>query len=685
MRHIPHKYLIAIGATILLALLVYMGIVQSQLKKTYWNLASEIVYDRHGEPLSYSINEKGYRAEYLERVPKHVRRLLLRKEDRFFYVHPGINPVSTVRAIVKKIKTGRAGASSTLTQQLVKNLLGNENDRTIRNKLHEMFATLSLELFTRKKQILVMYANTVYLGHGNQGMERASWSYFGKPLAELGEPEILAILATLSSPFTQNPRTDTNAAQVEALAERLHVEEQLYAFAEIGENTDFGAAFEIGDLHLGCTARCNVSIDKKLTDVIRTMLRGYVELFYDRGVRTGAVVVISVPDNELLAVVGSPDPFSQQDGQAINMAVEPRPIGSTSKPFIYAKGFEAGLRPYTLVNDREYKYPVESGFSIYPKNFDGLYRGKVTLHEALTNSLNVPSVKTLEYVGTNDFYHFIEDDMGIQLLQPGSDYQYGAALGTLEIDPLTLAHMLTIFPNEGVFKPLSVKEGAYLQTPMGTLSSQRTVIDSSFTQLTTKLLSDRTTGAEQFGTRNNLSLPYEHYAAKTGTSRDFHDSWTIGYTPDFVVVVWLGNAENNALNGVTGHSGAGALWNDVMQYLLNSEYITKTPFSFDQITELEVAGELSYGLPGESWEAHRELIEDSSLITTPHDGDVILFDDTSVIPLVAEEAVTWTIDGVFAGTNTRIEYRPTKTGPVQIQASSFNNERTDSIEILITN
>src|SRR3989338_2381195 len=138
------------------------------------------------------------------------------------------------------------------------------------------------------------------------------------------------------------------------------------------------------------------------------------------------------------------------------MAIKPRPVGSTIKPFIYLKGFEKGLRPYTLVNDREYKFPIATGFPLYPKNYDGAYRGIVPLHEALSGSLNVPTVKTLEYVSLSDFYSFLEHTLGFKPLQTWDSYQYGIALGGLEMDPLTLAHLMTTFGNQGELTPLKL-------------------------------------------------------------------------------------------------------------------------------------------------------------------------------------------------------------------------------------
>lgn len=679
-----NKYLILSFAFLVLISLTHLYLIQKKLKNVYISLSSNVIYDRFEKPISYTLNKKGYRAEYIDELPKKIIKPLLKKEDRFFYIHPGFNPASMTRALFKKITTGRSGGSSTITQQLVKNLLDNETNRTVKNKLYESFASIGLEIFTNKNDILLMYANTVYLGHGNQGFERASYSYFGKPLVDLDGPEIFSLLASLSSPHTQNPRTQSNKDVTHDLVETIELNSSFYKHPNIKMGSNFSTGFELQNLEYLCNERCNLSIDKKLTDDVRTMLAKHTERLSEKNVETGSVIIISVPDNKIRAIVGTPDPFSNTQGNAINMAIQPRPIGSTSKPFIYAKGFEAGLRPYTTINDREYRYSIQDDFSIYPRNFDGRYRGIVTLHEALSNSLNVPTVKVLEYITNSVFYNFLEHILGLKLLQTEAEYQFSAALGGLEIDPLTLAHLYTVFPNNGTLHPLYIGDNIEIKTPMGPeIAHSRKVLTAGSVQLVTALLKDRIAGVDQFGIKNNLSLPYEHYAVKTGTSGDFHDSWTIGYTPDFIVLVWLGNAQNQPLLNVTGASGAGALWHDVMQYMLNSTYNTHTPFKLDLITNVHTDKDISFGLSNEDTKDHMLLLADNDLIISPHDQDRILFDKQSKIPLRATEPVLWKIDGQIISSGSSTYYKPHKAGAFRVSAKGLNSSVSQEIIINI--
>ncbi|MCK4891864.1 MAG: hypothetical protein KAS78_04305, partial [Candidatus Pacebacteria bacterium] len=350
----------------------------------------------------------------------------------------------------------------------------------------------------------------------------------------------------------------------------------------------------------------------------------------EKDATNGSIVVIKLPENEILSVIGSPDPKIPSYGYQINMAKKTRPIGSAVKPFIYLKGFEKGLRPYTIVEDKEYKYIIGTGFAFYPKNYDYEYRGKVSLHYSLTNSLNVPTVKVLEYAGLDDFYNFLLEDLEFDPVQDIENYQLGIALGGLEMDLLSLSYYFTIFPSEGILTPLKIynnkkesesfedSESDFTYQTNTNFSQNKRIADEEYIQLINKVLSDRKTGIEQFGMNSNLNLFQDNYAVKTGTSRDFCDSWTIGYTPDFLVGVWVGNSDNTPMDGISGQSGAGRIWNEAMNLLINSEYNKKTPFEFDLIKEFYKDENIEYGLFEDNYEENKTLLQDDSLILNPH-------------------------------------------------------------------
>jgi len=441
-------------------------------------------------------------------------------------------------------------------------------------------------------------------------------------------------------------------------------------------------------LNIDCQDNCNLTIDKELTENLREILKRNLLSLYEKDAVNGAIVVIKLPENELLSIVGSPDSKVSSLGYQINMAKETRPIGSTIKPFIYLKGFENDLRPYTLVEDKEYKYTIGSGFAFYPKNYDYEYRGEVNLHYALTNSLNVPTVKVLEYAGIDNFNKFLLDDLEFSPAQEIENYQLGIALGGLEMDLLALSYYFTIFPNEGNLLSLKVfgdGHPAGCPSPFATstnFSQNKKIAAEKYIQLINKVLSDRKTGIEQFGMKSNLNLPQDNYAVKTGTSREFCDSWTIGYTPDFLIGVWIGNSDNTPMDRVSGQTGAGAIWNEAMNLLINSEYNKKTPFNFNLIKEFYKNGNIEYGLVNDDYEKNKNLLENNNLILNPHDGDIFLLEEITQIPLRAREEVEWSVGDKFIGVGKEIILDVEDFGSYEIRAVGEDGKE-EIVEIFV--
>lgn len=685
---------IFLGGIVLLGSLSILAYrLQGELKEPYGANRSSIMYDRQGNEIAIYQNSKGHYARFLQAVPPRFKELLVQKEDRFFFWHPGINPLSALRDLAQYPFSGKHKGSSTITQQLVKILLGNEGERTIKNKVKEAGYALALELYTPKEKILTMHANVAYFGNRAQGLSQASSLYFKKNPWALTDAQFLQLLASLASPSQRYPGTKENKDHVMFLAALLHIP---LSGADVPKNghpveesislRKTKTAFELETLPVTCKSECALTIDAPLTSKLREILSRNLESPSFIGVQNGAIVVIKLPENELLAVVGSPNPALKTNGYQINMAVKPRPIGSTIKPFIYAKAFEKGLRPYTLVEDREYKYTIGTGFAFYPKNYDGEYRGTVTLHRALANSLNVPSTKVLEYVGIGEFSRFLAHELSFKPLQPLESYALGIALGGLEMDLLTLSHYFTIFPNKGILKPIRIfssDASNFLPLPMSEgIKEEKRIVDERFIQLINKILSDRETGIDQFGMKSNLNLVSRNYALKTGTSRDFHDSWTIGYTPDFLVGVWVGNADNTPMWQISGQQGAGKVWHEVMEVMLNSEYNKKTPFDFSRLKEFSQSGSLEYGLGGDDWASARVLLNDDKLILSPHQGDTFLLENKTRIPLKAKKDVEWFINDTLFGKGNNIDWYLPKKGTWRILAKDENGKR-EEITIVI--
>lgn len=682
---VRYKYFFII---LLIALLfLALWITAQDAQKRYHSLLSVTIYDRNNTPLSIKENDKGHYVSAIQTLPDDFARLLIEKEDRYFYYHFGINPVSTVRAVYRYITDSKSGGASTITQQLSKNLLGTELNRNVFNKLIEVFYSIGIELFNSKAEVLVMYANTVYLGNQVQGFQTGSYAYFDKPLAQTTPNERISLLATLSYPNARNPWGEKNKEFAESLSKRISPQE-IFIEPKATDSYSFQseAFFELKSAGVNCEETCYTSVDDRLTKQIREILGRHIAAEWTRGARNGAVVVIDPQTSEVLALVGSKNPKNATGGDQINMTLQPRPIGSTVKPFIYLKGFIDGLRPYTLVDDREYKYSIATGFPLYPKNYDGQYRGEVTLHESLSNSLNVPSVKVLEFIGLHNFYAFLSEKLKFQPLQSYDSYQYGIALGGLEMDLLTLTHYFTVFPRMGTIEPIRIlKDDSenYSLPPQSKLQQKQIVSDKKFTQLVHAILSDRLSGVDQFGLESTLNIDASDYGVKTGTSRDFHDSWVVGYTGDFVVGVWIGNTENEPLKQVTGQSGAGAVWHDVMNVLLETPYNSQTAMPRDFLTQFPIKNSNEWGLIDDEIDDHKMLLLSDNLILSPYDNDSFEFFPGMTIPLKAAKELEWSVNGKILGFDKNIVFHPDSSSTYEIMAFDKKANRREIIQISV--
>lgn len=675
--------------TILLILiggfLLFSYYLQKQLLIIYTQQNSTKIEDRNGKEIIILQNQNGNFARYLDKIPPRFKKLLIKKEDKYFYYHFGFNPWSLSQATFGRLGLGSRKASSTISQQLVKILLKKELERNLKNKIIEAFYALSLEIYQNKEEILKMYVNSVYFGNRAQGLTEASQFYFNLSPDMLTDGQILQLLATIHSPTETNPAKSQNKEIALSLAKKLNLgEEELIVLdsSEVKKNIQKysrsdNAYFEIHSLLSDLDKNRQLTIDKALTEKIRQIVKRNIEDFKPKNVQNGAVIVIKLPENEILALIGSPDSQSSEPGNQINMLDKPRSIGSTIKPFIYLKAFEKGLRPYTLVEDREYKYITALGFPLYPKNFDYKYRGEVNLHYALSNSLNVPSLKVLEYVELDNFYNFLEKELEFKPIQSLDNYQLGIALGALEMNLFDLSKYFTIFPNNGVLKEIKIYQDE-------NYSAEKEIAEPQYVQLVNKILNDRKTGIEQFGLESELNLFQKNYALKTGTSRDFKDSWVIGYTPDFLVGVWIGNADNSPTEEVSGQIGAGVIWSETMELLLNSEYNKKTPFEFNLIKEFRDGENIEYGLSSDSYEKSLNALKEKevSIILNPYDGDVFLLEENTKIILKAREDVNWFINEEFWAKGKNVIFTPRKLGVYQIKAVSPNGSQ-EMINILI--
>ena len=649
----------------------FLNEANNELQEIYKNNESPQIFDRNNDLISIIPNDKNFYAQYIEDIPEDFKKLIIEKEDKYFYIHKGVNPVSITMDLLSKIGLTLRNGSSTITQQLAKILLKNENNRTIKNKFKELFYSISLELMNSKENILLMYINSIYFGNQIQGLETASHAYFNSNPNNLTKEEMLQLISSVNSPNQYNPKENESIEKSKIIAKKLNVnfDEEYFLKAKDAKNNlaSFKKStivpLEIRDY---TSKKTKLSIDYKLNEVIRKSLKENIENLQTKKAKNVAAIVISIPDNEIISMIGSPDPTSDDEGYQINMLKQPRQIASTIKPFIYLKAFEKGMRPYTLIDDREYKYELGDFSSFYPKNYNYEYNGEITAHYALSNSINIGALKTLEFVTLNDFYNFFKNDLEQKTIQELETYGLGIAMGSLEMNLIDLAHIFTIFPNYGEFKNLKIDFSS------GNNFAKK-IVNERYIQLINKILNDRKTAMDQFGLVSILNLPQKNYALKTGTSVDYKDSLIVGYTPDFLVAVWVGNADNSATEGLSGQQGAGLIWNNIMDIMMGSKYNKNTQFDFSHVRSLNSGKGIEWGLETDDFEKARNILKDDSLILNLHNNDVFLFEEGSEIKLSSKEDSRWFVDDkeLFD-----LFFKPEEKGEYKITAKSKDKEET---------
>ena len=578
---------------------------------------SRIVLDRNGEWLRAFLAEDGmWRFSYQSSVVSHQLRgdsvgqypsltdnrkpktenpwlheAMLTVEDRWFYYHCGINPVSMVTALYDNIKAGEiVRGGSTITMQLAR--LMEPKARNVPNKLIEMFRAIQLELTYSKSEILNFYFNMLPYGGNIVGTGAASRFYFNKPqhAISLGEAALLAAIPNAPERlrpdrFPENAR-HARAKVLNRLRARGQISEQQWrgALREPIPTKRHPLPFKAPHLsrilvkknrwHTKTTAdgRIYTTIDAEVQETAVRILREYLNVstpgivdsrrLQSHTASTGAIVVMDTQSRQVLAMVGSHDFFDRSASGQINGTLASRSPGSTLKPFVYALGIEQGLiTPETLLFDVPVTY---SGYE--PVNYDGIYNGYVTARQALARSLNVPAVNLHARLKNRTLYTFLKQ-AGISTLAPAKKYGLSMVLGGCEVNLLELTTLYAGLANMGEFAPYQiVLSGQQQLEPLGAESrwepktedySQRLLQEeTSFIiteMLTTSQLPTNTVkNPEAF--EMTLNLP--KIAWKTGTSYGHRDAWCIGYSPKLTIGVWLGNFDGKGAPMLSGADAA---------------------------------------------------------------------------------------------------------------------------------
>lgn len=554
------------------------------------------IFDRTGKNLLYEIyNEKKRTLIELTDIPEYAKWAVISIEDKNFYSHTGVAWISIIRAGVSNIlglKSGGGGAS-TLTQQLVKNAILT-NEKTLTRKIKEAILAKQMERKYTKDQILKLYFNEIPYGSSNYGIEAASQSYFGKPAKDitLAEAATLAALPQAPTKYLNNleslqgrrdyilnkmveyghaTNTEADAAKQEPVKINkksapmvaphfvLYIKELLVE--KYGEK-----AVEQGGLKVITT----LDFDKqKMAEEEIAKAMDNLEKKYKA--TNAALVAIDPKTGQVLAMVGSHDFFDDEHDGQVNVVLRPRQPGSSFKPIVYAAAFIKGLTPDTKLYDVDTIFKTEIK-DYEPHNYDGKEHGIVSLRQALAGSLNTPAVKTLYLTGIDNVLNLAEQ-MGYSTLKDRSRFGLSLVLGGAEVKLIDHAAAFSTFAREGAVVPitniLKVEDakGAILEEWKETEPME--VIPANIAREVTSILSDNDARAFIFGANNPLTLSDRPVAAKTGTTNDWRDAWTLGFTPSLVTGVWVGNNNNKEMSKkADGSYVAAPIWQAFMKRAL---------------------------------------------------------------------------------------------------------------------
>ena len=615
----------------------------SDLRERASQFETTRILDRNGNVLYEIIDPNAGRRTYvpLDRISPYVVAATIATEDKDFYSHPGFDLWAITRALWENYRTeGQGGGASTITQQLARNLLLSPEERvqrTYTRKAREIILAAEITRRYTKDEILELYLNENYYGNLAYGIEAASETYFGKTADQLTLAEGAFLAGLPQSPsiydiYTNPEDTLTRHQQVLVLMFQVSLERTCIPVSNSDDPVCVSAPdatnaaneikayqfrppnIEIRYPHWVTYVRGQLeemydpqtiyrsgftiytTLDPNLQDTAQRIVTEQVAALIDKNAHNGALVALKPSTGEILAMVGSADFYNDViDGQ-VNMATSPtRQPGSSIKPINYVAAFEKGWTPATLIWDVPSEFPPSGDPNdprepYKPVNYDEKFHGPMTVRTALSNSFNVPAVKTLQFVGIHDNPDTPQKDgmigmaerLGITSLSR-PDYGLSLTLGGGDVSLIEMTGAFSVFANGGQRVPsvaiLKIVdhngEVVYEYQP----EPGEQVIRAEHAYLINSILSDNEARSWMFGHNSALNLSFP-VAAKTGTTNDFRDNWTLGYTPDLVAGVWVGNADYTPMVNTSGLSGAAPIWSQFMEVAV--PYATggsATPFS----------------------------------------------------------------------------------------------------------
>jgi penicillin-binding protein 1C len=558
-------------------------------------------YDRNGKLLQEVLSENSNRSIHVEldKVSRYFIEAILACEDKHFYRHRGIDYKAVMRAGWQNLRERRiVSGASTITLQLARMMRPGE--RTFLKKIKEAYFAYRLEAGLSKKEILESYINRIPMGGNLYGIESASKAYFGITSSDLTLAQASFLASIPNSPTRLNPynnREDIKKRQRYVLKEMA--EEKIIEKNRIARvlKEDISLKPQIASFlapHFVFTLmktlpeniqNVKVTIDCELQKMAREQASRVVKAIEQFNVTNAAVILLDNRTGEILAYVGSADFFNSENEGEIDGVKALRQPGSTLKPFLYLLAFEEGFTPAKIVSDIPTYYKMPTG--IYsPKNYSEDFYGPVRLREALANSLNVPAVRLLALIGIDKFLSRLREYEFNSLNRDAGYYGVGLVLGGGEVSLYELARAYMCLSRKGNFKQINKilringKERQNIET-------EKTISTPALNYMVTDILSDKFARTSEFGFNSVLNFPFP-CAAKTGTSYRFCDNWTVGFTRDYTLAVWVGNFDHSPMQKVSGVSGAGPLFANIMHLLYSKKRYPEKDTLPEKLTKVPI-------------------------------------------------------------------------------------------------
>lgn len=524
------------------------------------NVKKSMVFDRHGIPLSVTRVNPWNTSQVvpLHDIPAFLQKAFLVAEDQRFYQHHGVDWLARLHALWQNLRARRfVRGASTITEQVVRML--HPRPRTLWARWLEGWEAMRLEWYFTKADILECYLNQVPYARQRRGVLQASYLYFGRDLSTLSQTEMLALATLVRSPGRLDLIRGTTAIRlsISRLSERLYRDRLLsYDDFHIIEKSSLRISLDsdyshsshflryvqtIQNKNLNIPEKLYTTIDADLQERAYALLHKRLHDLRERHVTSAALLILNHHTDEVLAWVNAGESH-------IDAIIVPRQPGSTLKPFLYALALENGWNAATIIDDNALSQQVGAGLHAF-RNYSGRHYGPLRLRLALGNSLNIPAIRTIDFVGTNVFWERLHLLGFSSLTRPSEYYGHGLALGNGEVTLLELVQAYAALARHGVWRPAKTLRDANVER----LESHR-VYSPEVSSLIANILADNEARRLEFGSHGLFNFPVET-AIKTGTSSDYRDAWSVGFSESYTVGVWMGNLRQQSMQGVSGSTG----------------------------------------------------------------------------------------------------------------------------------